>query len=78
MVTSFDTELLNNTTSWPFEEARKIARSLNIKNTRMWKELRPTDIPCGPKHYYKDKWTSWDDFFAKKEWKAFNKNKITE
>jgi hypothetical protein len=53
-----------------FKEARKFARSLDLKNSVDWTEFsksgkRPDDIPGRPNKLYKDKgWVSWDDFLG--------------
>jgi len=55
-----------------FEEARKFARSLNLKSMRKWKEFcksnkRPDDIPSSPQSVYKDNgWISWSDWLGTK------------
>lgn len=54
----------------PFEEARKTARSLGIKNGRIYHELYtqgglPKGIPCHPEITYKDKgYTNWPDYLG--------------
>jgi len=59
----------------PFEEARKFARSLGLKNILEWrryskgklpeKGTRPDDIPSGPSRFYKDKgWIGWGDWLG--------------
>lgn len=50
----------------PFEEARKIARNLNLKSVKDWKEYcknKPDNIPHAPNNTYKDKgWIGWYDW----------------
>ena len=54
----------------PFEEARKFARSLKLKNQDEWMEYsksdeRPSDIPTNPHNAYKnDGWKSLGDFLG--------------
>ena len=59
-------------TKWrPFKEARKFARSLNLKGQTQWREFckagkRPEDIPSSPDKTYNDKgWVSWGDWLGK-------------
>ena len=56
-----------------FEEARKYAQSLNLKNQDMWyKHTKSSnfpkgDIPTNPQRTYKNKgWVSWHDFLGYK------------
>jgi len=62
------------TRNWrSFEEARVFARSLNLKSSREWKELRksgklPENIPAKPDGVYKDKgWENWGDWLGTKK-----------
>lgn len=53
-----------------FEEARKFAQALCLKNREEWKEYcksgdKPEDIPSHPTHY--KKWTYWGDFLGSGE-----------
>ena len=54
----------------PFEEARKFARSLKLKNQGEWVEYcksdeRPSDIPTNPHNAYKnDGWKSLGDWLG--------------
>ena len=51
-----------------FDDARKFARSIKIKNGNEWNTYcnsgnRPSDIPFRPDQVYKNKgWTTWGDF----------------
>jgi hypothetical protein len=50
----------------PFEEARKFARSLNLKKLSEWNAYcdsgqKPDNIPREPAGYYKQNWISWAD-----------------
>jgi len=61
-----------------FEQARKFARSLNIRGSTQWKEYcksgkRPNDIPVHPEKVYKDKWISWSDWTGNKSKQGTNK-----
>jgi len=68
----------------PFREARKFARSLNLKSGREWKDLTkskdfPTDIPTTPSRVYKGKgWKGLGDWLGTgnvhprdQEWRPF-------
>lgn len=51
----------------PFVEAREFARSLNLKNMKVWNawaesEARPADIPASPARAYRGRWKSWHDW----------------
>jgi len=53
----------------PFNEARKFARSLKLKNSDDWRKYfksvkRPNDIPSNPNFSYKKEWISWGDFLG--------------
>ena len=54
----------------PFKQARKYARSLNLKNGKEWKEHTkssgfPDDIPVAPPSVYRDKgWIGWGDWLG--------------
>ena len=53
----------------PFEEARAIIRSLNLKNQNEWRSYsinkRPDNIPGQPDKVYKnDGWESWSDWYG--------------
>ena len=62
--------------SWmPFEEARKFARSLELKNQREWhlyskgelpnKKSKPSDVPSNPNRKYASSgWQSWGDWLG--------------
>ena len=61
-------------------DARKFARSIEIRTSREWYQLDlPYDIPVGPKSVYKDDWVSWIDWLGnenrepkpKKKWRPF-------
>jgi predicted helicase len=62
---------------WPFKEARKYARSLNLKNWDEWKafcesDKRPIDIPYEPKRAYPNEFIDigdWLGTFNKASWK---------
>lgn len=53
-----------------FKEARKLARSLNLKNRPEWQKYctsgnKPNNIPNDPYVSYRNKgWTSWGDFLG--------------
>jgi hypothetical protein len=52
-----------------FEDARKFARSLKLKNPEDWNKFsklgkRPKDIPSGPRDVYKEDWKGWGDFLG--------------
>ena len=53
-----------------FENAKKLARTLNIKSAKEWAELYknnriPTDVPLSPNSYYsKTGWISWGDWLG--------------
>ena len=55
----------------PFEEAREIARNLNLKSSQEWndwaKTKRPSNIPSSPHRTYKDQWKGWADFLGKEK-----------
>jgi hypothetical protein len=53
----------------PFEEARKVVRSLGIKNVYDWTSYctsgkKPSDIPANPPTIYKDHWRDWVDWLG--------------
>ena len=54
----------------PFEEARSLIRSLNLKNLKEWNNLcssgnKPENIPANPSTSYKNKgWMGWGDFLG--------------
>ncbi|MDB4105845.1 hypothetical protein N9545_10000, partial [Salibacteraceae bacterium] len=53
----------------PFEEAREVARSLNLKSSNEWqswaKSERPSNIPSHPREKYKDQgWVGWYDWLG--------------
>jgi Type III restriction enzyme, res subunit/Phage-integrase repeat unit len=51
----------------PFEEARRIARSLQFKNNERYKEYCRTEnrhLPAVPNLVYKKKWKGWGDFLG--------------
>ncbi|MDB9710273.1 DEAD/DEAH box helicase family protein [Salibacteraceae bacterium] len=49
----------------PFEEAREVARSLNLKSSREWKSECPRNISSVPNKTYKDKgWVDWYDWLG--------------
>lgn len=53
----------------PFEEARVVVRSLNLKSSKEWNKLskagkRPHGIPSNPHIIYKEEWISWYDFLG--------------
>jgi len=54
----------------PFFEARKFARSLNMKSEQVWRKYaksykKPADIPSAPdKQYKNDGWKNWGDWFG--------------
>ena len=62
-----------NTIFLPFEEARKFARSLNLKTNTEWKEYvksshRPAEIPYSPWVVYKNEgWISFADWLGAEE-----------
>ena len=53
-----------------FEDARKYARTLNLKNPREWNKLSkskklPNDVPSNPFQKYQNKgWKGWSDFLG--------------
>jgi hypothetical protein len=52
-----------------FEDAKKFAHSLKLKNTGEWfvywkSHKRPEDIPAGPFQVYKTQWIGWADFLG--------------
>jgi len=52
-----------------FEDARKFAHSLKLKNPGEWNKFsklgkRPEDIPAGPRGVYKEDWIGWSDFLG--------------
>jgi len=52
-----------------FEDAKKFAHSLKLKNTGEWfvywkSHKRPDDIPAGPFQIYKTQWNGWADFLG--------------
>jgi predicted helicase len=53
----------------PFEEVKKYAQSLKLKNVNDWfKHIKsknfPKDIPMSPNSAYRTKWISWSDFLG--------------
>ena len=53
----------------PFEESRKFARNLNIKNREDWNTYsmsgkKPTEVPARPDEAYPDKFISWGDWLG--------------
>jgi hypothetical protein len=54
----------------PFDEARKFARSLKLRNINEWglwahSDARSSDIPISPHTVYKDKgWINWSDWLG--------------
>jgi superfamily II DNA or RNA helicase len=52
-----------------FEDARKYARNLNLKNIHEWnnhyksKQI-PINIPSNPQRTYKDEWVNWGDWLG--------------
>ena len=51
----------------PFDEARALARSLQLKNTDEWKvycRTRPTNMPSNPNVVYADRWVSLGDWLG--------------
>jgi hypothetical protein len=53
----------------PFEEARKIVRSLRINSERKWRkwvssENRRKGIPSSPHGVYKEEWKGWGDWLG--------------
>ena len=64
---------LGNEIEWlPFDEAREIVRSFNLRSAEDWKffctELRrkPDNIPYEPKVIYADEWRGWGDWLGYK------------
>lgn len=61
---------LKNRNYKTFDEGRKFARTLRLKNETAWKAYcasgkRPIDIPADPRTYYKDKgWISLQDWLG--------------
>ena len=52
-----------------FEDARKLARSLNLKNANDWRKYcksgnKPENISSVPYITYKNEWVSWGDFLG--------------
>ena len=71
----------------PFEEARKVVRSLGIKKVQDWTSYcasgkKPYDIPANPTTIYKDHWRGWADWLGtgntKKLTLAINKDVIEQ
>ena len=54
----------------PFEEARKLSRSLNLKSTTEWIKFAKSDnlpigIPASPQHFYKEQgWAGIGDWLG--------------
>jgi hypothetical protein len=53
----------------PFEEARKYARDLGLKNQLEWQQWsksgqRPDDIPSAPNEVYEGQWRGWGDWLG--------------
>ena len=53
----------------PFEEAREVAKALNLKSSTEWKSWakseRPSNIPSNPREKYKDQgWVGWYDWLG--------------
>ena len=73
-----------------FEDARKFARKLGLKNNREWREFyisdaKPLDIPTAPNIAYKSKWLGLGDWLGtgtispkekSKKYLSFQKAKI--
>ena len=70
----------------PFDEAKQIIRSLELKGEKDWhiyrKSVRPINIPSDPPSVYKKEWISWGDWFGTgriadkdKEFRSFLKSK---
>ena len=61
----------------PFEEAREIVRSLNLKSSREWRAWsksgkRPNNIPSTANKIYKDQgWVNWYDWLGYKKFLPF-------
>ena len=60
----------------PFEEARKFARSLKLRNRTEWKEYcesnkKPNDIPEHPNDVYNNDWKGMIDWLGD-EWIPFS------
>jgi hypothetical protein len=58
-----------NRTFLPFDEARKFAHSLCLKNQLEWRawtktKSRPHDMPANPPRTYKESWKGWADFLG--------------
>ena len=52
-----------------FEDARKFARSLNLKSQTQWADYcklnkLPADMPITPRRTYKSKWKGWGDWIG--------------
>jgi len=52
-----------------FEDARRFARSLNIKGQKQWAEFckskrLPVNIPTDPRRHYKSGWKGWGDWLG--------------
>lgn len=60
-----------------FNQARKYARSLNLKSRKNWETLDelPIDIPKAPRNQYPKKWISWPDWLGTKNISPLNKSK---
>jgi hypothetical protein len=65
-----------------FEEAKKFAKKLNLKNWMAWEKYsktnRPSNLPANPNIFYKNKgWKNYEDFlgYKKKHFIPFEKAK---
>ena len=60
-----------------FEEARKFAHSLKLKNTKewaKWSKNKPCNIPADPSYVYSDEgWMGWSDWLNNKDYKKRRK-----
>jgi len=59
----------NKPTFLPFKEARKLSRSLKLRSSVEWHELRrrgeaPEGLPANPHQVYKELWQGWEDFLG--------------
>ena len=69
----------------PFEDARKYARSLQIKTREEWVNLRragniPANVPTSPDTFYRREWEGWRDWvgFRRKMKRSPYKKRIAE
>jgi hypothetical protein len=69
----------------PFEDARKYARSLQIKTREEWVNLRragkiPANVPTSPDTFYRFEWEGWRDWvgFRRKMKRSPYKKRIAE